>query len=62
MSKKNAGWIIIGIAIVLGILHLLDVINAATTAVLFVLSMIVFTGKSGCFKKKKPEPSETEEK
>jgi hypothetical protein len=57
MKGKNAGWIIIGIAIVLGILRLTDVINNAVTAVLFILSVIIFGGACKGFKKKKEEPA-----
>ena len=61
MTRKNAGWIIIGIAIVLGILRLTNVINDAVTAVLFILSVIIFGGASKGSKKKKQDSMESGE-
>jgi hypothetical protein len=57
MKGKNAGWIIIGIAIVLGILRLTDVINDAVTGGLFIISVILLGGASKGFKKEKEEPA-----
>jgi uncharacterized membrane protein HdeD (DUF308 family) len=58
MCKKHAGWAIIGIAIVIGILRLLNVIDNAVTAVLFMGAVVVLGGAS---KKKKQESPESEE-
>ena len=55
MQGKNAGWIIIIIAVVLGILRLTNVINDAVTAVLFILSVIILGGASKGFRKKKQD-------
>ena len=61
MTGKNAGWIIIGIAIVLGILRLTDVINDAVTGGLFILSVIIIGGASKGFRKKKGEATASAE-
>ena len=55
MTGKNAGWIIIGVAVILGILRLADVISDTVTAVFFILAVIIFAGASKGFKKKKPD-------
>ena len=56
MTKKAAGWTIIGIAIILGVLRIADVISPGLTAVLFVLAIIILGGAS--IRKKKPESEE----
>ena len=61
MTGKNAGWIIIAVAVVLGILRLTDVINDAVTGGLFILSVIIIGGASKGFRKKKEEENASAE-
>ncbi len=57
MSKKQRGWLIIGISIIIGILRLLDVIDNAVTAVLGMGAIILWGGEAA--KKKKQEKAES---
>ena len=61
MSKKTVGWLIIAVAIVAGALRLLNVIDNAVTAVLFMGGVIILGGASARTRKKQPEKSETRE-
>ncbi len=56
MTQKNVGWILIGVAIVIGALRLLDVIDNSITAVFVMLAFIMITGTlTGAKKKREAE-------
>ena len=55
MKQKNVGWILIGVAIVIGALRLLDVIDNSVTAVLIMLAFIMVTGALMGARKKREE-------
>lgn len=56
MTQKNVGWILIGVAIVIGVLRLLDVIDNSVTAVFIVLAFIMVAGAlMGARKKREAE-------
>ncbi len=63
MFAKYIGLIIIGVAIVIGILRLMDVIDNTLTAALSTLNIIFFGGIAGAmiFKKKKQDEAESDQ-
>ncbi len=60
MNNKNIGWWIIGIAIVIAILRLTDVIGTNLTAVLSTLNIICLGGIAGAMAAKKKKQDEAQ--
>ncbi|MBU0518063.1 hypothetical protein KJ564_03890 [bacterium] len=60
MTEKKAGWILIGIACVIGALRLLDVIDNSITAVFMMLAIIMVSGGVMGAKKNKREKAAQE--
>ena len=55
MKQKTAAWILIGVAILIGALRLLDVIDNSITAMFIVLTFIMVTGALMGARKKREE-------
>ena len=63
MLAKNIGWIIIGVAIVIAILRLTNLIDNTATVLLSTFNIIIMGGAAGAMaaKKKKQEQNESKE-
>ena len=61
MTQKNVGWILIGVAIVIGALRLLEVIDSSVTAVFILLAFIMVAGALMGARKKRGAEKATEE-
>jgi hypothetical protein len=60
MLAKNIGWFIIGIAIVIAILRLTDVIDNTVTLVLSMANIIILGGIAGAMAAKRKKQFEKE--
>jgi uncharacterized membrane protein HdeD (DUF308 family) len=60
MFAKNIGWIIIGIAIMIAILRLTDVIDNTVTALLSTGNILILGGIAGAMAAKKKKQDEEE--
>lgn len=60
MFAKNIGWFIIGIAIVIAILRLTDVIDNTVTALLSTANILILGGIAGAMAAKKKKQAEAE--
>jgi hypothetical protein len=61
MKEKNVAWILIGVAIIIGALRLLDVIDNSITAVFMMLAFIMVTGALMGARKKREKEKAAEE-